>query len=207
VLAADQLFATLDPTLRRVLLPGNQPVVLADTVGFIRHLPHDLVESFRSTLQETREADLLLHVVDASDPDRDAKMEQVQAVLAEIGADEVPQIEVFNKIDRMEGGVPQLEQAPDGRPLRVSLSAATGEGVGLLVGALADYFGRYRQRQSLRLPPQASRLRARLYDLGAVVDEQMDAGSGDWLLEVELEPHALEQLRRQADFAELLPQG
>ncbi|MCW8887683.1 MAG: GTPase HflX, partial [Gammaproteobacteria bacterium] len=102
VYVADQLFATLDPTLRRTELPSQEPIILADTVGFIRHLPHDLVESFRSTLTETREADLLLHVIDAGDEERQLKIEQVNDVLNEIGADMVPQIEIYNKIDTVE---------------------------------------------------------------------------------------------------------
>jgi GTP-binding protein HflX len=204
VYAADQLFATLDPTLRRVDLPGGKGIVLADTVGFIRHLPHDLVAAFRSTLQETHEADLLLHVIDAHDPERQAKIEQVRAVLTEIGAGEVPQIEVYNKIDLLEQAQPQLEYDSDGRPLRVHLSAISGAGMELLLQAVADFFREEMVRSRLHLPPSAGRLRATLYAIDAVRHEQV-AEDGVWLLDVEIKAHNLAQLRKQQDFAALLP--
>jgi GTP-binding protein HflX len=140
VYADDRLFATLDPTLRRLNLPGGEPIVLADTVGFIRHLPHDLVAAFRSTLEETREASLLLHVLDASHERRHDNIGQVNNVLTEIGADEVPQIEVFNKIDQVPATSPKLERDAEGRPVRVWLSARTGEGVDLLLRALVESY-------------------------------------------------------------------
>ena len=126
VYIADQLFATLDPTVRRLSLPGGAPVVLADTVGFIRELPHELVAAFQSTLQEAREAHLLLHVVDASDPRRDEHIHQVDSVLNEIGAGEIPQLRVYNKIDRLELA-PKLERdsgRPAGRGLDQRFGAA-----------------------------------------------------------------------------------
>jgi GTP-binding protein HflX len=204
VYAADQLFATLDPTLRRVQLPGGKAIVLADTVGFIRHLPHDLVAAFRSTLQETRDADLLLHVIDANDPERQAKIEQVRAVLTEIGADEVPQIEVYNKIDLLEQGMPQLERDGEGNPLRAHLSAMSGAGMELLLQGLADFFREETVQSRLLLPPSAGRLRAALYAIDAVRREQVEE-SGDWLLDVEIKAHNLAVLRKQQDFAPLLP--
>ncbi|MEW6646044.1 MAG: ribosome rescue GTPase HflX [Pseudomonadota bacterium] len=204
VYAADQLFATLDPTLRRVDLPGGTGIVLADTVGFIRHLPHDLVAAFRSTLQETRDADLLLHVIDVQDPERQAKIEQVRAVLEEIGAGEVPQLEVYNKIDLLEHGQPQLERDSEGRPLRVHLSAVSGAGVELLLQAIADFFRTATVRARLCLPPGAGRLRAALYAIEAVQGEQVE-DSGAWLLDVEIKAHDLAQLHKQQDFAPLLP--
>jgi GTP-binding protein HflX len=204
VYAADQLFATLDPTLRRVQLPGGKAIVMADTVGFIRHLPHDLVAAFRSTLQETRDADLLLHVIDANDPERQAKIEQVRAVLAEIGADEVPQIEVYNKIDLLEQGMPQLERDSEGNPLRAHLSAMSGAGMELLLQGLADFFREEVVQSRLLLPPSAGRLRAALYAIDAVRREQVEE-SGDWLLDVEIKAHNLAVLRKQQDFAPLLP--
>jgi GTP-binding protein HflX len=204
VYAADQLFATLDPTLRRVQLPGGKAIVMADTVGFIRHLPHDLVAAFRSTLQETRDADLLLHVIDANDPERQAKIEQVRAVLAEIGADEVPQIEVYNKIDLLEQGMPQLERDSEGNPLRAHLSAMSGAGMELLLQGLADFFREETVQSRLLLPPSAGRLRAALYAIDAVRREQVEE-SGDWLLDVEIKAHNLAVLRKQQDFAPLLP--
>ncbi|QKT04697.1 GTPase HflX [Ectothiorhodospiraceae bacterium 2226] len=195
VYAADQLFATLDPTLRRLELPGGATVVLADTVGFIRHLPHDLVAAFRSTLQETREADLLLHVVDASDDNRAAYTEQVNRVLAEIGADEVPQILVYNKVDRLEIA-PHAERGPDGRLGRVWVSAVTGAGLDVLEQALREHFGRGEVHYMLRLPPaESSRLRARLYELGAVLGETTDP-DGASVLEVRLGAAEYEALCR-----------
>jgi GTPase len=138
--AADQLFATLDPTLRRLPLGAGENVILADTVGFIRDLPHDLVEAFHATLEQTRQAQLLLHVVDAADPERMERIRQVQAVLEEIGAADVPQIEVFNKIDLIEGAQPRLERDEGGQVRRVYLSAATGAGLELLHAALVERF-------------------------------------------------------------------
>ena len=125
VYAADQLFATLDPTLRRVEVDDCGPVVLADTVGFISHLPHKLVDAFRATLEETTSANLLLHVVDAATEEREDNIEQVEEVLDEIGAGEVPRLEVFNKLDLLEQA-PRIDRDADGRPCRVWLSAVTG---------------------------------------------------------------------------------
>ncbi len=204
VYAADQLFATLDPTLRRVALPDNKAMVLADTVGFIRHLPHDLVAAFRSTLQETRDAALLLHVIDAADGERDAKRDQVNDVLHEIEAHEVAQIEVHNKIDLVEQGGPRIEYDADGRPRRVYLSAQTGDGIELLLQAIADFFQEDIVHGRLQLPPSAGRLRAALYALGAVRTEQT-VESGDWVLDVEIKAQNLAILRKQQDFASLLP--
>lgn len=140
VLADSRLFATLDPTLRRLRLGMSQPLVLADTVGFIRNLPHSLVEAFRSTLEETRDAALLLHVVDAFSEEHLDLMAQVNKVLHTIGAENVPQLEVYNKIDQMEGYKPRLEREASGRVRRVWLSAINGEGIDLLRQALAEYF-------------------------------------------------------------------
>ncbi len=139
VYQADQLFATLDPTLRRLSLPDGQAVILADTVGFINHLPHELVAAFRSTLEETRGADLLLHVVDAAGARRDGCIADVEEVLDEIGAGEIPQIQVFNKIDLLPDAAPRIERDAEGRARRVWLSAETGAGVDLLSQAIAGH--------------------------------------------------------------------
>jgi GTP-binding protein HflX len=175
--AADKLFATLDPTVRRIALPGGN-AVLADTVGFVRDLPHELVAAFRSTLSEAREADLLLHVIDAADPLRDERIAQVEAVLAEIGAGDIPQLLAFNKIDRIEGAEPRHEhpggeQEPGVRE-RVWLSARDGIGLDILRQALGARLGLHRIQGELQLPPHAGRLRARLHELGAVVGEEHD---------------------------------
>lgn len=140
VVADDKMFATLDPTLRRLRLTMAQPLVLADTVGFIRDLPHHLVEAFRSTLEETRDAALLLHVVDASSEERQNFIKQVNGVLQTIGADGIPQLEIYNKIDQVEGCRPRLDRDSAGRIYRVWLSATSGEGVDLLRQALSEYF-------------------------------------------------------------------
>lgn len=140
VYADDRLFATLDPTLRRVKLHDTQLLILADTVGFIRDLPHDLVESFRSTLEETHDAELLLHVVDCGANDRDDLIHHVNEVLKQIDADEVRQLIVYNKIDNVEDISPRIERDDEGNINRIWLSAKTGEGLELLREALKEYF-------------------------------------------------------------------
>ncbi len=200
VYAADQLFATLDPTMRRVELPGNVPVILADTVGFIRDLPHDLVEAFKSTLEEVAEAELLLHVVDAANPERLDQMQRVNAVLAEIGAADIPQIVVFNKVD-LSGDGPRLERDANGRVTQVWLSALTGAGVDLLLAAVSAHFRGSHRRYRLHLPPAAGRLRALLYEKFDVQGESAPP-SGGWRLVVMLTPEQLAWLRRQPDFDE-----
>ena len=196
VYQADQLFATLDPTLRRVPLPGGSAVVLADTVGFIRHLPHELVAAFRSTLDETRDADLLLHIVDANDPERHDHSTQVHAVLEEIGAADIPIIEVYNKIDQLPDVTATLDRDQQGKPIRVWLSARTGIGVPMLGEAVGEHFDQAMARQQLRLPPSAGNLRAKLFEIGAIVGEQANE-QGEMLLEVELRKRALEDLLRR----------
>src|SRR4249919_3832233 len=159
--ADDRLFATLDPTVRRIALPSGN-AVLADTVGFVRDLPHELVAAFRSTLSEAREADLLLHVVDAADPLREERIAQVDAVLREIGAGDIAQLLVFNKIDRIEGAAPRHDTT-DGSRERVWISARDNAGLDLLRDALGAKLGLRRIQGDLRLPPAAGRLRARLH--------------------------------------------
>ncbi len=159
---ADQLFATLDPTVRRITLPGGTQVVAADTVGFIRELPHELVVAFHSTLTEAREATLLLHVVDASDPRRDEHIGQVNEVLAQIGARSIPQLLVYNKIDRL-GREAGIERGADGELTAVWISAAECRGLELLAAALAERLSRSTCDARVRLPPGAGALRSRLY--------------------------------------------
>lgn len=168
---ADQLFATLDPLVRRVRLPGGSPAVLADTVGFIRELPHELVAAFQSTLTEAREATLLLHVIDASDPRRDERIDQVNAVLDQVGAGELPQIRVFNKIDRLEQ-LPHVERDADGVITRAWVSAVTGAGLDALMQAIAERLLRFARPYRLEVEPaQAGRLRARLMADGVLQSE------------------------------------
>ena len=193
---ADQLFATLDPTVRRILLPGGTPIVVADTVGFIRELPHELVAAFQSTLTEAREASLLLHVVDASDPRRDAHIAQVNDVLAEIGAADIAQVVVYNKIDRIDAPV-RIERDPEGRAAAVWISAAEQRGVSELTEVIAERLARKAQRARLRLAATAGALRSRLYGRGVVRAEQ-SAEDGSSELTVELPQVELLALARSA---------
>jgi len=180
VFAEDQLFATLDPTMRRLILPDVGPVVLADTVGFISHLPHRLVEAFRATLEEVASADLLLHVIDAAAEDPAHNTAQVNDVLAEIDADEQLQLKVFNKIDLLPDMAPRLERDADGRPVAVWLSAQAGIGLDLLRQAITELLATDMVAQTLHLPAQHARLRAKLYAQDAIVSENFfDDGSSD----------------------------
>jgi GTP-binding protein HflX len=183
VYAADQLFATLDPTLRRVELDDIGAAILADTVGFIRDLPHKLVESFRATLQETVEAALLLHVIDAGDEERREHIFQVNNVLHEIGADEIPVLEVYNKIDSMGGVEPHIDRDDTGVAIRVWLSAQTGEGVELLMQALRERLAVDMFHQYMELGPEQGQLRAQLYAQNAVLNESV---SQDGRIELEV---------------------
>ncbi len=185
VYAANQLFATLDPTLRRLDFDDVGPVILADTVGFIRHLPHKLVEAFRATLEESSNADLLLHVIDAHEPERDLQIEQVYSVLKEIGADELPTLEVYNKLDLLPGVAPQIQRDDSGRPVRVWLSAREGVGLDLLRQALSELLGDDLFCGTLRLPQRLGRMRAQFFALGAVQQEAHDE-EGATLLTVRL---------------------
>ncbi|TBW07383.1 GTPase HflX [Azotobacter chroococcum] len=181
VYAANQLFATLDPTLRRLELDDLGALVLADTVGFIRHLPHKLVEAFRATLEESSNSDLLLHVIDAHEPERMAQIEQVMAVLGEIGADSLPILEVYNKLDLLEGMEPQIQRDADGKPQRVWVSARDGRGLDLLRQAIAELLGDDLFVGTLRLPQGLGRLRAQFFALGAVRSETHDEDGGSLL--------------------------
>ncbi|HEY4294280.1 ribosome rescue GTPase HflX [Luteibacter sp.] len=173
VYAADQLFATLDPTVRKLENLSCGPAVLADTVGFIRELPHDLVAAFRATLAEARDADLLLHVSDAADEERERLHRVVDNVLEEIDAGDVPQLQVMNKID-LAGVEPRIDRDASGKPVRVWLSAATGAGTELLRQALGELLGGDRVRSELQLPLSAGRLHARLKAAGAITGETID---------------------------------
>ncbi|MCL6415638.1 GTPase HflX [Aestuariirhabdus sp. Z084] len=197
VYAADQLFATLDPTLRRINVDELGPVVLADTVGFIRHLPHKLVEAFRATLEESAQADLLLHVVDAADPERDDNIHQVNLVLNEIGAGEVPVLQVYNKIDLLEGVEPRIQRNEHGEPERIWCSAHSGAGIELLLQAISERLGEDLVHMDLPLAPDQGRLRARLFALGGVVQEHHDE-SGQMLVEVRMPRHDLARLLKEA---------
>jgi GTP-binding protein HflX len=210
VSTANRLFATLDPTLRRLDLDAGEALILADTVGFISQLPHELVAAFRATLEETRRAALLLHVVDASDGRRDDKIIEVDKVLREIGAGDIPQIRVYNKIDAcdLDEGRLNVEAAasvpehgnnrPNGK--RVWVSARQSKGLDALGNAIREHFRAASVQRRLHLPCGAGRLRARLYELGAVLHEQ-NQENGDWLIDVSIPPATLERLWRREGLA------
>jgi GTP-binding protein HflX len=189
---ADQLFATLDPTVRQLKLAGIGEVVLADTVGFVRSLPHELVAAFRSTLQEARDADLLLHVVDASDPQRDERIEQVRDVLRGIGAGGIRELVVLNKIDLV-GEDPRSVRSVDGIPVLVTASAVTGLGLPALREALAQAVRPNQVRRTLHLELQAAAVRSDLYRRNAVRTERQ-CEDGSWQLDVELDLSELAKL-------------
>ncbi len=182
VFAADLLFATLDPTVRKLEDLSCGPAVLADTVGFIRELPHDLVAAFRGTLAEARDADLLLHVSDAADDERERLADVVDTVLEEIDAGDLPQLRVMNKID-LAGLPPRIDRDAEGRPTVVWLSAATGHGLDLLRQALGELLGGDRVQSELRLPLSAGRLHTRLKAAGAIAGEAVDEHG--WLLSID----------------------
>ncbi len=189
VYTADQLFATLDPTFRKFPLPAGREAVLIDTVGFISDLPHELVDAFQSTLLETREAGLLLHVVDASDDLRDQRIRDVERVLQEIGADKVNMLTVYNKIDKLDID-PHIDRDEIGKPVRVWVSAGQGSGMKLLSEAIVELIDCARVRGWLRLNPSAGEIRAKLYAQGAVIKEtygddgtlqlKIDADQANW---------------------------
>ena len=199
VYAADQLFATLDPTLRKLELNDIGSVILADTVGFIRDLPHKLVESFRATLQETVEATLLLHVIDAVDEERREHIAQVNNVLHEIGADEVPTLEVYNKIDQHEEIEPRIDRDDQGIPVRVWLSARTGVGTDLLVQALRERLANDMFHEIVELDHSQGQFRAMLFEQNAVVDEQF-TDDGRIKLEVRLQEKELRKILSRLDI-------
>ena len=191
--AADQLFATLDPTVRRIELAGHS-IVVADTVGFVRDLPHELVAAFRSTLSEAREADLLLHLVDAADPLREERIAQVDEVLAEIGAGDIPQLLVYNKIDKLDERQPRIDRPAEGHP-RVWVSARDRAGLDLLPEVIGELLDLQRVTGEIEIPSRAGKLRARLHELGAVLDEQ--SVEDGWRIQVDLSVAEAERLHTQ----------
>ncbi len=199
VLQADQLFATLDPTLRRLPLPRGQDAVLADTVGFINQLPHELVAAFRATLEETRSAGLLLHVVDADPLERERHIQDVEMVLGDIGAMEVPRILVYNKIDALpEAPVPRVDRDAAGRVERVWLSAVTGAGVDLLLAAIAERLWTAPVKQQLLLGPEDGALRAWLFR-NATVSQDSPTELGGWEMAVSIPQARWLRLQHAAD--------
>ena len=198
--AADQLFATLDSTLRRIQLPNFGGAILADTVGFISHLPHKLVEAFRATLEETTQAALLLHVIDAANENHEYLTGQVNEVLTEIGADQVPCLLVYNKIDLLPDRRPMLERNEEGKPVRIWVSARTGAGIDILLAAISELLGEDVVQRTLTLSPAHGRLRARLYAKGAVRHETMDENGGV-SLDISLPRHDFDRLLAEEGLA------
>lgn len=185
VYVADQLFATLDPILRSVEIPNFGKIILADTVGFIRHLPHQLVEAFRATLDETRDAELLLHVIDAHDKHHHEKITQVNTVLTQIDAEQVPCLEVFNKIDLLDDVTPRIDRNAEGAPVRVWISASTGAGFDLLLDAIRQLLSKDIVTCEVTLAPAQGRVRSELYKLQAIENEATDE-AGNWVLQIKL---------------------
>jgi GTP-binding protein HflX len=192
------LFAPHDPTLRKVRIPGVGPTILADTVGFIRPLPHRLVQALRATLDETVSATLLLHIIDCSAEERDENIDAVDAVLAEIGADEVPALHVFNKVD-LTDFAPRVDRDESGTAIRVWVSATTGAGFDLLYQVLAERLAASWVDSWVRLPAGAGRLRARLHEAGEVVEERTE-NDGALLLRIRVNRIHFERLVREADL-------
>jgi GTPase len=193
VFQADQLFATLDPTLRRLALPDGGRVLVADTVGFIGRLPHELVAAFRSTLEETRNASLLLHLVEASAPHQARLIADVEQVLADIGSDTIPRLEVFNKIDLLPDESPRIERDEAGMPKRIWVSAQTGAGIDLLLQAIAEWDARDSVRCSLDLEPGEGRVRAWLFEHAQVLSDAASPNGG-WSMELVIGRSDLERL-------------
>ena len=200
VYVKDQLFATLDPTVRRLDLPEGEHVVLADTVGFVRDLPHELIAAFRSTLQEAREADLILHLIDASDPNRWQRVRQVNSVLKQLDADQVPQIRVYNKIDKLDRQ-PRITNNRDGEGRAVWLSAITGEGIPMLKDAIARRLRQKTVQRVIHLLPGQGRQRAKLFELGAVTSEEL-LPEGGWMLELRMTEKDLRRFLKRENLAE-----
>ncbi len=189
VLAEDKLFATLDPTTRRLKLPTKQNVLLTDTVGFIKKLPHGLVEAFKATLEEVVQADLLLHVVDISHAQAQEQIDAVNTVLMEIGAAEKPVLMIFNKVDQLAGGIPPLLR--EKYPNCVSISAKTGEGIAPLLAELGTQLRPIREFLDLRVPQEKAAIIARIHAVGQIVSSRYSGKNARF--KVRIPPHLLEE--------------
>ena len=184
VLVKDQLFATLDPTMRRLDLPKGAPIILVDTVGFIKELPLELVAAFRATLQEAREADLILHIIDGSDPNKWQRIKQVNNVLKQLEADKVPQLRVYNKIDKL-NYMPKLTKRVNGSGRAAWISAMKGDGLDLLMDGISSFFARNLLSGSIELSNNQGKQRAKLFQMGAVKEEKI-LKDGSWELALEI---------------------
>ncbi len=193
VFAHDQLFATLDSTIRRVILPASGEAVIADTVGFIQDLPHDLIDAFKSTLEETKRSNVLLHIVDAAEEYNIEKIGHVDEIIEEIGAGKIPTILVMNKIDCLDNFIPRLDRDESGRAYRVWISSQTGEGIDLLYQALAEQLSGMMMRAKIELDVKSAHIRSEIYDIGYIHNEKVD-DFGQWILEINVTHHYLSKL-------------
>ena len=197
-LVVDQLFATLDPMMRRLDISGYGPVIVSDTVGFISRLPHELVDAFHSTLEEVSASQLLLHVIDLLDPEITERVEQVERVLDAIGAGDIPRLRVYNKADLIEASsIRSFVNGSSHRGLRIS--ASTGKGLEELVETVGALLGSDRERRMLKIPSDRPRLRAAVYRIAEVADEKVDA-EGNWWLELLVDAVAVGRLESQEQF-------
>jgi len=195
----NQLFATLDPTLRRINTDNGNEIILTDTVGFIRDLPHELIESFKATLDEVKEADLLIHIIDVDQEQRQQRIDEVNQVISVIGASHVTQIEVYNKIDMHSAQKGRIEISENNKITRIWLSSRTGEGVDLLLEAMNRYLNKHKRPHYINIPVSAGQLRAKLFDIGAVKQENID-DMGGWVMKVELEEYKMHKLCKEANL-------
>jgi len=193
VYADDKLFATLDATLRRVILPALGEAVLADTVGFIQDLPHDLISAFKSTLEEVVSSDVLLHIIDCSDENYLEKIDQVNQILVEIGAEKIPTILVMNKIDAIDNFKPRVDKKEQGNVFRVWLSAKNGDGLILLMDVLSQQLNGVFCKAKIKIPPQLGNIRSQIYQTGYIKDEKVD-DFGFWELEIQVTRHYIEEI-------------
>ncbi len=197
-LVVDQLFATLDPMMRRLDISGYGPVIVSDTVGFISRLPHELVDAFHSTLEEVSASQLLLHVIDLLDPEITERVGQVERVLDAIGAGDIPRLRVYNKADLIEASsFRSFVNGSNDRGLRIS--ASTGKGLEELVETVGALLGSDRERRMLKIPSDRPRLRAAVYRIAEVADEKVDA-EGNWWLELLVDAVAVGRLESQEQF-------
>jgi len=197
-LVVDQLFATLDPMMRRLDISGYGPVIVSDTVGFISRLPHELVDAFHSTLEEVSASQLLLHVIDLLDPEITERVGQVERVLDAIGAGDIPRLRVYNKADLIEASsFRSFVNGSSDRGLRIS--ASTGKGLEELVETVGALLGSDRERRMLKIPSDRPRLRAAVYRIAEVADEKVDA-EGNWWLELLVDAVAVGRLESQEQF-------
>ncbi len=202
VFADSQLFATLDATIRRVVLPASGEAVIADTVGFIQNLPHDLVAAFKSTLEETVKSDIILHVVDASDDYNMEKITQVEKIINEIGAADIPDILVMNKIDCLQNFIPRIDRDKNGTIYRVWVSAQNGKGIDLLCQALSEKLSGMMKRAKIQLDVNHAHIRSEIYNVGYIHKEKVNE-YGQWVLEINVTNHYLSKLLNKQGVKEI----